>query len=159
MGNRRLLGMGLLVPLLVGCQAGQADKEALPDVEVIEQASQCHQDSPGLALVRSKAELAEVERLVSSGQEALKSGRDVLIVYLGQRPTPGYGGELRAAEKVGGHLRVALRYTEPDSDAMLAQVITTPCLALSVPGEGWSSLSVRMDAEGFPLRLEAPAGR
>ncbi|XOZ35006.1 protease complex subunit PrcB family protein [Halomonadaceae bacterium KBTZ08] len=158
MVSRRLLGLCLLVPLLVGCQAGQAEKEALPDVEVIGQASQCHVESPGLALVRSKAELPEVDRLMSSAQGALQSGRDVVIVYLGQRPTPGYGGELRESEKVGGSLSVALRYTEPDSDAMLAQVITTPCLALSVPGEGWSTLSVRMDAEGFPLRLEAPAG-
>ena len=58
-----------------------------------------------------------------------------------------------------GVLELSLDATEPESGSMMAQVITTPCVALAIPDEGWSSLSVRMDAEGFPFSLGAPSGR
>lgn len=155
----RALGIGLLAPLLVGCQTGQADREVVSGVETIAQADHCNQASPGLSLVRSKAGLPDVEGLLPAGEGALEAGRHVLVVFLGQRPTPGYGGELREARTVERVLTLSLEATEPASDAMLAQVITTPCLALAIPDDGWSSLYVQMDADGFPLSLEAPSGR
>lgn len=155
----RALGMGLLASLLVGCQSGQAEIENPAGVEVVGQADHCNQETPDLALVSSMSDFPEVDGLLPAGEGALESGHDVLVVFLGQRPTPGYGGELHKAEMVDGELRLALRATEPESGSMMAQVITTPCVALAIPDEGWESLSVSMDAEGFPLSLEAPSGR
>ncbi|PAU76971.1 hypothetical protein CK501_15505 [Halovibrio salipaludis] len=152
----RALGVGLLAPLLVGCQAGQAEMEPLAGVEVVGKADHCNREKPGLSLVRSMSDFPQVDGLMPAGEGALEAGHDVLVVYLGQRPTPGYGGELRQAEMVDGMLELSLRSTEPESGSMMAQVITTPCVALAIPDQGWSSLSVRMGAEGFPLSLEAP---
>lgn len=157
--SRRALSVGLLAPLLAGCQAGQAEREPLSGVEVVGQADHCHRESPGLSFVRSMADFPDVDGLLPAGEGALEAGHDMLVVYLGQRPTPGYGGELEQAEMVDGALELSLQATEPASDAMMAQVITTPCVALAIPDQGWSGLSVRMDTEGFPLGLQAPSGR
>ena len=155
----RALGLALLVPLLVGCQAGQAEMERSVGVEVVGQADHCNRQSPGLSLVRSMADFPDVDGLLPAGKGALESGHDVLVIFLGQRPTPGYGAELQDAALVEKVLSLSLEATEPDSGAMMAQVITTPCVALAIPDAGWSSLYAEMDAEGFPLSLEAPAGR
>ena len=155
----RMLGIGLLAPLLVGCQAGQAEMDSLSGVEVVGQADHCNRENAGLSLVRSMSDFPDVDGLLPAGEGALEAGHDVLVVYLGQRPTPGYGGELRQAQMADGVLELSLDATEPESGSMMAQVITTPCVALAIPDEGWSSLSVRMDAEGFPFSLGAPSGR
>lgn len=155
----RTLGIGLLVPLLVGCQSGQAEMASLSGVDVVGKADHCNRQSPGLSLAQSMSEFPDVDGLLPAGEGALKAGRDVLVIYLGQRPTPGYGAELRQAQTVEKVLTLSLEATRPDSDAMMAQVITTPCVALAIPDEGWSSLYVEMDADGFPLSLEASAGR
>ena len=159
MVSLRALGISLLAPLLVGCQAGQADMEPLSGVEVVGQADHCSRENPGLSLVQSMSDFPEVDGLLPAGEGALEAGHDVLVIYLGQRPTPGYSAELDQAEMVDGAVVLSLRATEPESGAMMAQVITTPCLALAIPSEGWSSLSVRMDADGFPLSLEASSRR
>ncbi|WP_077530557.1 protease complex subunit PrcB family protein [Vreelandella utahensis] len=155
----RTLGIGLLAPLLVGCQAGQAEMEPLSGVEVVGQADHCNRQTPGLSLVQSMSDFPQVDGLLPAGEGALEAGHDVLVVYLGQRPTPGYGGELRQAQMVDGNLELSLNATEPESGSIMAQVITTPCVALAIPEQGWSSLSVRMGADGFPLSLEAPTDR
>lgn len=156
----RTLGVGLMSLLVAGCQMGQAElKEDLSGIEIVGEADHCDQESPGLELVRDMADFPEVDGLLPAGEGALESGHDLLVVYLGERPTPGYGGELQEVDLSGDTLELSLKATEPESDAMMAQVITNPCLAVAVPDEGWSKLSVEMDADGFPLSLEAPSGR
>ncbi len=159
MVNLRAAGTGLLALFLIGCQSGQADMESLPGVEVVGGADHCKRQSPGLALARSMSEFPDVDGLLPAGEGALEAGHDLVVVYLGQRPTPGYGAELRRAHTVEKVLTLSLEATTPDSGAMMAQVITTPCVALAIPDEGWSSLYVQMDAEGFPLSLRASSGR
>jgi len=63
----------------------------------------------------------------------------------------------RGAGLADGRLHIDLKAEEPDPGAMMAQVITTPCVALRIPPAlDAGELVVSMDAEGFPLSLRIP---
>jgi hypothetical protein len=57
----------------------------------------------------------------------------VVGVFLGSKPTPGYGVTIVSAAEEGGVLRVRYRETSPPSDAILAQVITFPYQIVAIP--------------------------
>jgi hypothetical protein len=57
----------------------------------------------------------------------------VVGVFLGSRPTPGYGVTIVSAVEEGNVLRVRYRETAPPSDAILAQVITFPYQMVAIP--------------------------
>jgi hypothetical protein len=68
----------------------------------------------------------------------------VLAVYMGQRPTAGYGLALQdptvaVRDGVG---KVVVRFEEPEPGAMVAQVLTSPCLLLRMPKQGIRQLRV-----------------
>lgn len=50
----------------------------------------------------------------------------VLGVFLGSRPTGGYGVDITRVERDGKDLVVIYRERKPDPQAMVAQIITTP---------------------------------
>jgi len=77
-------------------------------------------------------------------------GRDVvLLIGMGQRPTGGFGIQLAApvARVEGGVATVRVAFTSPPPGAMLTQALTSPCLAVKVPGAGVAELRV-VDAAG-----------
>jgi hypothetical protein len=57
----------------------------------------------------------------------------VVGVFLGSRPTPGYGVTIVSATEQGSVLAVRYRETSPPSDAILAQVITFPYQIVAIP--------------------------
>jgi hypothetical protein len=57
----------------------------------------------------------------------------VLGVFLGSRPTAGYGVEIVSADVNDGTLVVRYRETRPRSDSITAQVITSPFHLVAVP--------------------------
>jgi hypothetical protein len=57
----------------------------------------------------------------------------VVGVFLGSRPTPGYGVTIVSASEEGNVLRVRYRETSPPPDAILAQVITFPYQIVAIP--------------------------
>lgn len=57
----------------------------------------------------------------------------LVLLALGERPSTGYGLELRALERRGASLFVHARETRPAPDSMQAQVLTSPYLVLAVP--------------------------
>jgi len=68
----------------------------------------------------------------------------VLAVYMGQRPTAGYGLALHdpnvaIAKGVG---TVVVRLEEPPPGAMVAQVLTSPCLLIRMPKAGLTEVRV-----------------
>jgi hypothetical protein len=82
----------------------------------------------------------------------------VLAVYMGQRPTAGFRLALHdptvaIADGVG---KVVVRFEEPEPGAMVAQVLTSPCLLLRMPKQGIRQLRV-VDPAGT-LRASANVG-
>ena len=155
---RRSLGsIAVLASLLIAaCQSGTAGGGAA--VEMVSGADQCGQNEATLLWVGVSADLPSgAGPIASASQPVLKRGDSILIVYLGQKPTPGYGAALRGAAVTGDRLQIDLEAQEPDPGAMLAQVITTPCVALRIPSDiDAGEVVVSMDADGFPLTHRIP---
>jgi hypothetical protein len=57
----------------------------------------------------------------------------VAAVFLGTRPTGGYGVEIVGAAEKAGAFVVQYRETKPGADAIAAQVITSPFLLVAMP--------------------------
>ncbi len=57
----------------------------------------------------------------------------VAAVFLGTRPTGGYGVEIVGAGQKAGAFVVQYRETKPGADAIAAQVITSPFLLVAMP--------------------------
>jgi protease stability complex PrcB-like protein len=57
----------------------------------------------------------------------------VVAVFLGTKPTAGYGVTIVSAVEEGGAVRVKYRETSPPVDAITAQVITYPFQIVAVP--------------------------
>ena len=67
----------------------------------------------------------------------------VIAVYMGRRPTAGYQVSLASiTAEVGVHneLTLAVSWIEPPVDALLAQVITSPCILVSIPKDDYSTI-------------------
>ncbi|HEY6005941.1 MAG TPA: protease complex subunit PrcB family protein [Anaeromyxobacter sp.] len=76
----------------------------------------------------------------------------VLAVFMGQRPTAGYGLALHDPTVViqDGVGKVVVRLEEPQPGAMVAQVLTSPCLLIRMPKQGIRQLRV-VDPAGTQL--------
>jgi hypothetical protein len=85
----------------------------------------------------------------------------VIAVYMGKRPTAGYGLGLASRNaEVGerGVLTLVVSWIEPLADAVLAQVITSPCLLVSVPKGDHVTIQV-VDGGGTVRALSASLDR
>lgn len=152
--------MTLLASLVLGaCQFFQGPAHgAAGKVQTLGEATHCGFTRPQLVLLQQGDELPDLRgKLRETLAETLESGSMVLLVALGERPTPGYGAGLERVEAVSrDRLTLQLSARSPEPGSLLAQVITTPCLALSVPEEGWSGLTVTLPEEGFPASVQNP---
>jgi hypothetical protein len=59
--------------------------------------------------------------------------RTVVAVFLGTRPTPGYAAEIVALRPEGKTMIVEWREVRPKERMLLAQVLTSPALIVSIP--------------------------
>jgi hypothetical protein len=69
----------------------------------------------------------------------------VVAVYMGRKPTAGYHVSMASrAVAVGEHneLILLVSWIEPPGDALLAQVITSPCILVSIPKGNYSTIQV-----------------
>jgi len=88
------------------------------------------------AVVRTAAEWDALWRahLPARQPAAVDFSKDMVVgVFLGSRPTPGYGVTIVSAVEEGNVLRVRYRETSPPSDAIAAQVITFPYQIVAIP--------------------------
>ena len=58
---------------------------------------------------------------------------EVAAVFLGTRPTGGFGVEIVGAGQKAGAFVVQYRETKPAADAITTQVITSPFLLVAMP--------------------------
>jgi len=73
------------------------------------------------------------------------SHHDILVIQMGQQPNGGYRLSLlkKQASINGQDLMISVRWQTPAPDTMQAQVITNPCLLLSIPRDNnFNSISV-----------------
>ena len=72
--------------------------------------------------------------LPSRQPAAIDFSKEMVVgVFLGSRPTPGYGVTIVSAVEEGNVLRVRYREASPSPDAISAQVITFPYQIVAIP--------------------------
>lgn len=83
----------------------------------------------------------------------------VVLVSTGRKSTAGHAVTLAAteAEQKDGIATLAVRFDEPPPGAVLAQVVTSPCLLVALPRAGLREVRV-VDAAGV-VRATAPVAR
>ncbi|NIP16686.1 MAG: protease complex subunit PrcB family protein [Pseudomonadales bacterium] len=138
--------------LLAGALCGCTGHHEVSLVEVLNH-DQCTDSEAGVEVV-GMDDVARIRggRLLSAPQEPDGAPSDLLLIAVsrGQQPTPGYGFELLEGTMKGEVVTVRLAWNEPPTDAVLAQVITHPCIVIGLEGQGFNTLRV-IDDEGTPL--------
>lgn len=127
-----LLAMCLLV---AGCSGttppGVVDQPAL---RIVARSDQCGTNQADVRLLKDATEASEVTG------EAVRGGVDpereaLVLITLGTRPTPGYEvtpGQPDQGARDTDTFQLPIDYKEPPSDAILPQVLTTPCAVIAV---------------------------
>ncbi len=153
--SRTVLG-SMLVAAFWGCGSGG-------DVSLVEVLNhdQCRVPRAGVQVV-SIADVARIRggRLLTAPDEPDATPADLLLVSVskGQQPTPGYGFELMKGTMKGDEVTVRLAWNQPPADAVLAQVITHPCIIIGLEGTAFSTLRL-IDQEGTLLgEIVVPGG-
>jgi len=123
------------------CAGGAETPRALP-MEVLYSSLQCG-DVAGPA-VRPITDMAALRAAIAPGLIMDEPGRkDVVLpppgdatllrVDMGERPTAGYALAVTRAERNARRLVLHVEWEEPAPEAIVAQVVTSPCVIIRLP--------------------------
>jgi len=110
--------------------------QGVSPLRVLEKGDQSNVDEARQVAVRTAAEWKTLWRQHSPDrdQPRVDFGRDMVVgVFLGSRTTAGFSVEIVSALVEQGALVVRFRETRPQSDRIVAQVITSPYHLVAVP--------------------------
>lgn len=134
---------------LAGCAASTPDIVSAPaKVRQVTESSHCGLTGPGLLLVTSDTQLSKylglpAQNLATQQLRNVDLEREFLLfVTLGKKSTSGYGVRLTSAEIHGDVLDIRAEVRSPPKDAILAQVMTSPCAVLAVEPGNWNAIRV-----------------
>ncbi len=151
------LSLILAVLLLTGCALPGSNHAGTPSAtaEVIDSTIQCSADNqqPTVQYISNRQQLKQmVKRLQGSvfpapvvhPLEIDFSRWNVLYISSGQKPTAGYFLELAEPAFViqQDKARLNVILNRPPPDAMVAAVITHPCILVKVPAGSYSTIEV-----------------
>jgi hypothetical protein len=126
------------------------------DIEALEVLNygQCTGVAAGLSLV-DYADLPGIRggALLTPADDAatgLDTSVALVAISRGPQPTPGYGFTLLAATSKGGIAELRVNWYQPPADAVMAQVITDPCLVVALPRANLERIEA-IDQTGNPL--------
>lgn len=88
---------------------------------------------------------------------SLRSGETVVGIFLGQRPTGGYGVRVTGASVQGDTLTLTVEVRTPGPGAITTQALTSPWTLVRVPGT-FRSVQV-VDSSGRPFQTGAGGGQ
>ncbi len=117
----------------------QATPPASPAVRIVEKGSQSNIDAARQVVIRSSAEWAAFWKTHNFDKPAPRVDFDtemVLGVFMGSRPTAGYGVAITSVAERDGSLVVTFSETSPRPGTMSAQVLTFPYHIVAVPKRG-----------------------
>lgn len=110
--------------------------QGVPPLRVLGKGDQSNVDDARQVAARTTAEWNTLWRQHSPDrdQPRVDFGRDMVLgVFLGSRTTAGFSVEIVSALVEQGFLVVRFRETRPQSDRIVAQVITSPYHLVAVP--------------------------
>ncbi len=110
--------------------------QAVPMIESVAQGRTSSIEEPQQSVVRTDAEWRELWKLHAGVQQMPQvdfTKSMVVGVFLGIRPTGGYGVEITGARRDGGALVVEYVEQRPRPDAILTQALTAPFHIVALP--------------------------
>lgn len=130
---KRVLSL-LLLSLVGACAAGGGDSATTASASEAWSGPHCPIEGPAQQrLSPQQWQRSAWKQHLSADQLSPKKEWDLLILRAGSRPTAGYRLSIEQRNEVGDALRLELAVKGPKPDTMVAQVMTSPCLALWVP--------------------------
>lgn len=155
MFNKWIIGVifCIFIPVVnAGAGGAKPDNAHLP-VTVLFSGNQCTQDSPSIRQLSGKVQVdtfleQNTHILSSSPKETITPidfSNDVIVaIWMGAKPTAGYGLSLEreSAEVKEDTAVVQVNFKTPDANAMMAQVITKPCLLIKIPKNNYRKIAV-----------------
>lgn len=150
--------MGLI--LISACQPGVKNMAEPLTATLLFQGQQCgtQESSAAVTKITHEQALATLARQVgqpfSFADEIDFERQLLLLVEMGMKPTAGYRLMLSDSEVVVDQSKAVLilDWQQPPADAFLAQVLTSPCLLLSMPLADYTSVEL-VDGDGKPRLL------
>ena len=158
----RLTSSLSLTLILSACGPGLGQSPVANSVEpmqmqVVYRGNRCPAVEPGIQVFRDTAAWTEWRRqrerqLFSPSNEAddeataVDFGQaTVIVISMGQKPTPGYAVEVLEDSAVlqGGTLNISSVWQQPAEGAILAQVLTSPCVAVTIPTAQYDSVKIK----------------
>ena len=135
--SAKLLILVSLTWLLSGCQTGTP----ITAVELFSHAN-CNGVTKGIQQIQF-ADLAAIRNVqmlnspTSGGADQPANDtqtKDVLLFVIsnGNQPTPGYGFDLTKTDATSSEVELHYRWLIPPADAVLAQVMTSPCTVIQL---------------------------
>lgn len=125
-------------------------------VQVLYRGSHCPATQPGIRVIHDATSWAEWQRqrqqmFFSASSELKDAAADldfglvsVIVISMGQKPTPGYAVDVPEGSVTlqGTSLTISTVWHQPSEGAILPQVITSPCVAITVPTAQYSTVKV-----------------
>ncbi len=137
-------------------QAPTADATEPMSAQVLYRGSRCPATQPGIRVISDAASWVEWQRqqqtLFPASNEQEDTAADlefsqvsVIVISMGQRPTPGYAVEVPEGSVTlhGTSLTISTIWRQPPKGAILAQVLTSPCIAITVPITQYNSVEIK----------------
>lgn len=135
--SARLLILPGLIWIMSGCQAGTP----VTAVELFSHAN-CQGVTKGIQQIQfaDLAGIRNVQMLANPTSDGThKSASDtplddvlLFVVSNGNQPTPGYGLDLTETDATENEIELRYRWRTPAADAVLAQVVTSPCAVIQL---------------------------
>ena len=157
----RLTGSLGLTLILGACspgfnQAPAVDATEPVSVQVVYRGSRCPAAQPGIQVIRDADSWTEWQRqreqmFFSASNEPEDAAADldfgqisVIVISMGQKPTPSYAVDVPEGSVTlkGTSLTISAVWQQPREGAILPQVITSPCIAITVPNVPYSTVKV-----------------
>ena len=107
-----------------------------PPMKTVDKGSMSAIDTQRQVTVRTPEEFATLWKSHANDRKMPDvdfSSNMVVGIFLGSRPTAGYGVEIVSAQPEGGALVVKYKETRPGRGTMTAQVLTSPSHLVAVP--------------------------
>ena len=103
---------------------------------IVDQGASASTQTRREVVIRTQAEWDAMIPNLRGGipQDAVDFSKEMIVgIFLGSRPTPGYGVTIVGADEENGVLHVKYRETTPPAGAIAAQVITFPYELVAIP--------------------------
>ncbi len=151
--NRTWSAIFLATVILLATVGSGCSTASVAVTEVLNDAN-CNTLHPGVHAGVHAVTLEDVARLkgrrmigsITTPPNSSGDPQRLIAISRGEQPTAGYALELiSASTATGDEIEIVVRFREPAADAVVAQMITQPCLILGLPDAATGPVSVTLD--------------